>query len=91
MLPASLCDELDKTNRGFVWGDTDTSRKIHTIPWNVISSPLQCGGLGVQQTRSMNQAFLMKVGWKLTTKKDALWVKVIRSKYNCGDDLIPTV
>lgn len=33
----------------------------------------------------------MKIGWGLITNKDALWAKVVRGKYRCGDDLIPTI
>lgn len=33
----------------------------------------------------------MKVGWNLMAKKDDLWVKIIRAKYKCGDDLIPKI
>ncbi|XP_054778184.1 uncharacterized protein LOC129286191 [Prosopis cineraria] len=29
-----------------------------------------------------------KLGWSLVKKKDEFWVRVIRSKYKCGDDLI---
>lgn len=33
----------------------------------------------------------MKVGWQLATKKDDLWVKVIKAKYRCGNDLVPRI
>ncbi|RYQ94972.1 hypothetical protein Ahy_B08g089956 [Arachis hypogaea] len=33
----------------------------------------------------------MKNGWGLVEKKDALWARVIRAKYNCGSDLLPRV
>ncbi|KAF7827037.1 putative ribonuclease H protein At1g65750 family [Senna tora] len=39
----------------------------------------------------MNQAYLMKAGWGLIHKKEALWARVLRSKYSCGTDLIPRV
>ena len=34
---------------------------------------------------------MTKLGWNLIHNRDELWVKVLRSKYKCGDDLIPSV
>ena len=34
---------------------------------------------------------MMKLGWGLIANKDALWARVIRSKYNCGEDLMPNI
>lgn len=33
----------------------------------------------------------MKVGWGFITNPNSLWVKVLRSKYGCGSDLLPEV
>ncbi|KAL4359627.1 hypothetical protein AHAS_Ahas08G0096300 [Arachis hypogaea] len=33
----------------------------------------------------------MKAGWGLIEKKEALWARVLRSKYNSGTDIIPKV
>lgn len=32
---------------------------------------------------------MMKIGWSLYTKKDDLWILVIRSKYKCENDIVP--
>lgn len=34
---------------------------------------------------------LMKAGWNLISNSDDLWVKVLKSKYGCGNDLVPRV
>ncbi|KAK4263497.1 hypothetical protein QN277_028896 [Acacia crassicarpa] len=34
---------------------------------------------------------MMKVGWNLVARRDELWAKVLRSKYSCGSDIIPTI
>lgn len=47
------------------------------------------GGLGLRETKSINQASMMKAGWHLLTRKEDLWVKVVKAKYKCGNDLIP--
>ncbi|KAF7844979.1 putative ribonuclease H protein At1g65750 family [Senna tora] len=51
----------------------------------------QNGGLGLKHVRVQNKAFMTKLGWGLVNQKDALWARVLRAKYKCGDDLIPTV
>ncbi|KAF7824072.1 putative ribonuclease H protein At1g65750 family [Senna tora] len=47
------------------------------------------GGLGLRHVREQNKAFMVKLGWGLVNQKDALWARVLRAKYKCGDDLIP--
>lgn len=49
------------------------------------------GGLDLRAAHNINQASLIKVRWQLVTNKDDLWVKVIRAKYKCGNDLVPKV
>ena len=39
------------------------------------------GGLGIQLARGRNQALLTKLNWRFRTEKDALWAKVLQSKY----------
>ena len=39
----------------------------------------------------MNWAFMQKVGWGLINDRDELWVQVIRSRYYCGNDIIPRI
>ena len=33
----------------------------------------------------------MKLAWELINKPETLWVKVMRSKYRCGEEIIPKV
>ncbi|KAF7827295.1 putative ribonuclease H protein At1g65750 family [Senna tora] len=44
---------------------------------------------GLRHVKLQNAAFMTKVGWGLVNQKDALWVRVLRSKYRCGDDILP--
>ncbi|KAF7842106.1 putative ribonuclease H protein At1g65750 family [Senna tora] len=49
------------------------------------------GGLGMRHLKHQNQAFMTKLGWGLINQKDALWARVLRGKYKCGDDIMPEV
>nr|KYP56435.1 Putative ribonuclease H protein At1g65750 family [Cajanus cajan] len=90
-IPRSICDEVDKLCRSFLWGDSPTSRKIHAISWKTICMPKDQGGLGLRSMRTVNNSFMMKNGWSLITEPNKLWVKVIRSKYKCQEGAIPRV
>lgn len=45
----------------------------------------------MRKMKEQNQAFMMKLGWKLINRRDDLWVNVIRTKYKCGNDLKPRI
>lgn len=38
-----------------------------------------------------NQAMFMKINWGIISSPNALWVQVLRSKYGCGDGVLPMV
>nr|KYP65965.1 Putative ribonuclease H protein At1g65750 family [Cajanus cajan] len=90
-LPRSICDEVDKKCRQFLWGDSEDCRKIHTIGWSMLCLPKDKGGLGIRKMRDVNTTFMMKNCWSLITEKEKLWVQVIKSKYGCLDEQLPRV
>lgn len=61
------------------------------VKWEDICKAKDFGGLGLRQSVLVNKASMMKVGWNLINKKDDLWVKVLRSKYGCGEDMVPRI
>lgn len=38
-----------------------------------------------------NEEHEMKLGWGVMTRKNDIWVKIIRGKYRCGEDMIPNI
>lgn len=90
-IPASVCDDLERMCRDFIWGSTPDQRKNHLISWNTICSPKEEGGLRFRSLRMVNTAYMMKLGWELITKRDSLWVQVLRFKYKCGNLQLPMV
>lgn len=90
-VPRYICDEIDKKCRSFVWGDSAVERKVHLVNWQKICSPKEWGGLGLRSARMINHTSLMKAGWHLTTRREDLWVKVVKAKYKCGSDLVPKI
>lgn len=85
LLPSSVCEEIDKHCRNFFGGHTTNSREVHWKNWDSICTPKKHGGFGLRKASTINHALLMKVGWNLCTKPNALWVRMVRSKYKCGE------
>lgn len=90
-IPRHLCDDIDKRCKSFLWGDAEGVRHLHTVSWENVCRPKKWGGLGLRTARSINQASLIKAGWDLTSRREDLWVQVVRAKYKCGKDIIPTI
>ncbi|KAL4322447.1 hypothetical protein AHAS_Ahas14G0211400 [Arachis hypogaea] len=84
-VPKGICEEIEKMQRGFIWGDIETQRKFHAIGWKTLCSPKHEGGLGLRKLSVMNDAFLMKIIWQLDKEPDSLWAEVIRHKYCNGN------
>ena len=91
LILASVCHQLEKESRAFLWGSWGNSHKIHVVGWNDVCKPKPKGGLGLRHLQDMNTAFLMKIGWGLLTKDNELWTKVLKAKYGCGIASIPRI
>jgi len=61
-LPRSVCDDLDRKIRRFLWGGTAMQRKLHLVAWDAITKEKAQGGLGIRGMRQLNAAYLMKLG-----------------------------
>ena len=88
-VPRSICDELDRKTRRFLWGGTPGERKTHLVAWDVITKPKENGGPGLWSMHQLNSALMMKLAWKLRTDSDGLWAQVLMRKYCNGVDVLP--
>ncbi|CAN1179275.1 Putative ribonuclease H protein At1g65750, partial [Linum perenne] len=39
LLPVTLCDQIDRKIRSFIWGSTDGSRWLHNVNWQNVCKP----------------------------------------------------
>lgn len=72
ILPRSVCDQVDKMCNSFVWGDSDSQRKVHLVAWDELCLPKNLGGLGLRDMTNFNKVAAMKVGGRLCTRRDDL-------------------
>ena len=56
-------------------------KKTHWVGWHKVTKSKADGGLGIQAAKGKNIALLAKLNWRLHMEKDAIWSKVLRSKY----------
>jgi hypothetical protein len=80
-IPKSCLQEIEKIQRGFIWGDSEEGRKAHMIGWNQLTLPKNSGGLGFRKLNQMNDACLMKVCWLIRVGDKSLCAQVFRGKY----------
>ncbi|CAI9105146.1 OLC1v1004005C1 [Oldenlandia corymbosa var. corymbosa] len=70
-------------------GGDNEARKLSGVGWEEACKPRDLGGLGLKKPLTMNKAFVMKLGWGLVDKLEALLVKAVRGKYGLPHQLGP--
>ncbi|KAL2898047.1 hypothetical protein RDABS01_039829, partial [Bienertia sinuspersici] len=83
-IPKTVCDDIDRRTRRFIWGGDEEKRKVHLLSWDTVQKPRALGGIGIKSARQVNAAFLTKLGWRVLTEPNALWSRVLRQKYCRG-------
>jgi hypothetical protein len=82
LLPISFCKQLDKLFKDFWWGfPPNKSHNLSLKSWDSLCLPKAVGGLGFRKMKDVNLALLSKLGWKLHTKANCMWVSQLRGKY----------
>ncbi|XP_016679196.1 uncharacterized protein [Gossypium hirsutum] len=81
MIPKGVCADIERLVRQFIWGCTDGHLKMSLVGWYSICQPRARGGLGFRHLNDQNLSFLMKIGFSLVSKSNALWVRVLCAKY----------
>ena len=80
-LPRNILEGIDRVNHNFLWGTSDSAKKIHWLGWQKVTKLKDEGGLGLQIAKGRNVSLLAKLNWRLSTEKEALWGKVLKQKY----------
>ncbi|XP_019181390.1 PREDICTED: uncharacterized protein LOC109176414 [Ipomoea nil] len=84
-LPTGTCNDIDKICRDFLWGSTDTTRKIHAVNWNEVCSPRDLGGLGLRMAKDFNLALLVKLAWQTMNNPEKLSVIEAGARWRVGN------
>lgn len=58
LLPATICEEIDKRCRSFLWGSNTSARKVHLVAWDQVCKRKEEGGLGLRHAKRQNNAYM---------------------------------
>lgn len=81
LLPTRIIWRLDQLCRQFYWGHVNERRKLHTLAWEVLCRPRNCGGLGFPNLRLWNELLLCKLIWRLLRSPMELSSSILIGKY----------
>lgn len=77
---------IEKAFRNFLWKGRDSDKGSHLVSWDLVTTPRDLGGLGIDNIRSKNSTLLVKWLWQFEKEPEAMWRLVIKSKY--GENFI---
>ncbi|GJN11663.1 hypothetical protein PR202_ga29867 [Eleusine coracana subsp. coracana] len=80
-LPLGAIDKYDEQRRAFLWSGEDTvSGAQCLVAWDVVTGPLEKGGLRVRDIAVQNNCMLLKLIHRMFTAMDSSWVRWVRSR-----------
>ncbi|KAJ0789762.1 putative RNA-directed DNA polymerase [Helianthus annuus] len=77
--PKCVINKLEKIRRDFVWGFSDSTKKLRWVRWEGLMKSKKNGGLGVGSIKDFNIAMLTKWWWRHNSEPNQLWARVISS------------
>ncbi|KAL9690818.1 hypothetical protein QQ045_011229 [Rhodiola kirilowii] len=80
-MPIGVAHELEKIQKQFLWGGSESRKKVHHVKWASVLKPKQYGGLGIVGMVEKNMALLTKWWWRLVSGQGGLWRRMISEKY----------
>ncbi|PON77750.1 hypothetical protein PanWU01x14_025060 [Parasponia andersonii] len=79
--PCRMIEAIEKLMRDFLWERGDLLGGEHLVAWDLVCRSKLQGGLSIGKVFARNNALLMKWLWRFPKERNALWYKVIKSKY----------
>ncbi|RLN34680.1 putative retroelement [Panicum miliaceum] len=80
-LTGATHSKMDSIRANFFWKGVEKSHKYHMAKWEMVSCPKDQGGLGIINTRLMNDCLLVKWIWKIMKGSEGVWFKLLQAKY----------
>jgi hypothetical protein len=83
LLPDITHQQMDSVRSKFLWRGDEDKFKYHMVKWDNVFFPKDFGGgMGVINTRRMNEALLSRWIWRIIkNRENDACVKLLRSKY----------
>lgn len=78
LIPKKTCNNIDKKQRRFWWGQKEKGKKINWVKCDTLRKNKNDGGLGFRDLHSYNKALLTKQAWRIIKNLDNLWTKFLK-------------
>lgn len=65
----------------FFWRGASNKFKYHMMGWEAVCRTKDFRGLGIINTRVMNDCLISKWVWKIHNADNELWYRIIKAKY----------
>ena len=72
LIPKGIIEDIERVQRNFLWGEEEGKKVWHPVAWDKLCMPKDKGGVGVKSLQHMNEAFLLKLIWRLHTNPSDL-------------------
>lgn len=70
---------------------TEERFRYHMAKWEMVSRPKNQGGLGIINTKVMNECLLTKWIWKILQEPEEMWFKILKAKYMMGCNFFSSI
>ena len=87
-LPKGLCEDLERMERNFWWGQKDQEAKKAMVSWGKMCKPKAQGGLGFRNLQAFNLAMLSKQAWRILMNPCSLIARIYKAKYFPYSDIL---
>lgn len=73
--------KMDSIRGNFYWQGAEDKFKYHMLKWEAVARPKEYGGLGIINTRIMNECLIVKWIWKIVAGDNSIWCRLLWAKY----------
>lgn len=73
--------KMDGVRSNFLWQGAEEKIRYHMAKFEMVCRPKDQGGLGIINTKIMNDCLLVKWIWKIHLEPETLWFKILKAKY----------
>ncbi|KAF1894166.1 hypothetical protein Lal_00004087 [Lupinus albus] len=80
---AKLLNLVDKGIRNFIWAGDTGKKKLVTMAWSKVCSPMEVGGLGLRSLKLMNKVVLLKLAWEMRSSNQD-WAMIYKDRFGCS-------
>jgi hypothetical protein len=80
LLKDSVHKTMDTIRAKFLWQGAEEKFK-YMAKYEMVCRPKDQGGLGIINTKIMNESLLVKWIWRIYQQPDELWYRILKAKY----------